>query len=182
MWILSPKKYQWFIKSLKLLGVTNLKKGKGKAYNVTLSDESEEEALEFEKFLAFVAPHVEEEDSYYSEHSDNGEELKEACKTLYIEYEKLRGSKAAPLWSKQFADWEEFIAAQNTRARGKATRDTARTRKSHWWEADLYAVYPEEPNWQDWSRVCSSLFWCPFYFKNCICETYSPRASSHCWR
>jgi hypothetical protein len=68
----------------------NLKKGKGKAYNVTLSDELEEEALESEKFLAFVAPHVEEEDSYYSEHSDNGEELKEAYKTLYTEYEKLR--------------------------------------------------------------------------------------------
>jgi hypothetical protein len=55
---------------------------------VTLSDESEEEASEFEKFLAFVAPHVEEEDSYYSKHSDNGEELKEAYKTLYIEYKK----------------------------------------------------------------------------------------------
>jgi hypothetical protein len=68
----------------------NLKKGKGKAYNVTLSDESEEEAPESKKFLAFVAPHVEEEDSYYSEHSDNEEELKEAYKTLYIEYEKLR--------------------------------------------------------------------------------------------
>jgi hypothetical protein len=69
----------------------NLKKGKGKAYNVTLSDKSEEEeASELEKFLAFVAPHVEEEDSYYSEHSDNGDELKEAFKTLYVEYEKLR--------------------------------------------------------------------------------------------
>jgi hypothetical protein len=68
----------------------NLKKGKGKAYNVTLSDKSEEEAPESEKFLAFVALHVEEEDSYYSEHSDNEEELKEAYKTLYIEYEKLR--------------------------------------------------------------------------------------------
>jgi hypothetical protein len=68
----------------------NLKKGKGKAYNVTLSDESEEEAPESEKFMAFVAPHAEEEDSYYSEHSDNGEELKKAYKTLYIEYEKLR--------------------------------------------------------------------------------------------
>jgi hypothetical protein len=65
----------------------NLKKGKGKAYNVTLSDESEEEAPEFEKFLAFVAPLVEEEDSYYSEHSDDGEELKEVYKTLYVEYE-----------------------------------------------------------------------------------------------
>jgi hypothetical protein len=43
----------------------NLKKGKGKAYNATLSDESEEEeAPEQEKFIAFVAPHVEEEDSY----------------------------------------------------------------------------------------------------------------------
>jgi hypothetical protein len=42
----------------------NLKQGKGKAYNATLSDESEEEeAPELEKFLAFVAPHVEEE--YY---------------------------------------------------------------------------------------------------------------------
>jgi hypothetical protein len=68
----------------------NLKKGKGKAYNVTLSDVSVEEAPVSEKFLAFVAPHAEEEDSYYSEHSDNGEELKEAYKTLYIEYEKLR--------------------------------------------------------------------------------------------
>jgi hypothetical protein len=68
----------------------NLKKDKGKAYNVTLSDESEEEAPESEKFLAFVAPLVEEEDSYYSKHSDNGEELKEAYKTLYVEYEKLR--------------------------------------------------------------------------------------------
>jgi hypothetical protein len=37
-----------------------------------------------------VASLVEEEDSYYSEHSDNGEELNEAYKTLYVEYEKLR--------------------------------------------------------------------------------------------
>jgi hypothetical protein len=71
----------------------NLKKGKGKAYNVTLSDESEEEAPESEKFLAFVASFVEEEDSYYSEHSDNGEQLKEAYKTFYREYEKLRESR-----------------------------------------------------------------------------------------
>jgi hypothetical protein len=76
----------------------NLKNGKGKAYNVTLSDESEKEAPEFEKFLAFVAPLVEEEDSYYSEHSDNGEELKEAYKTLYIEYEKLREGREQDLY------------------------------------------------------------------------------------
>jgi RNA-binding protein YhbY len=69
----------------------NHKKSKGKAYNVTLSDESEEEeAPESERFLAFMAPHVEKEDSYYSEHSGSGEELKEAYKTLYVEYEKLR--------------------------------------------------------------------------------------------
>jgi hypothetical protein len=68
----------------------NLKKGKGKAYNVTLSDESEEYAPESDKFLAFVAPYVEEEESYYSEHSDNEVELKEAYKTLYKEFEKLR--------------------------------------------------------------------------------------------
>jgi hypothetical protein len=61
----------------------NLRKGKGKAYNVTLSDESEVEAPEFEKYLAFVAPHVEEEDSYYSEHSDNEEELKELQDSLH---------------------------------------------------------------------------------------------------
>jgi chromosome segregation ATPase len=36
-----------------------------------------------------VAPHVDEEDSY-SEHSDDGEELKEAYKILYVEFEKLR--------------------------------------------------------------------------------------------
>jgi predicted ATP-grasp superfamily ATP-dependent carboligase len=37
-----------------------------------------------------VAPLVQEGDSYYSEHSDNGDELKEAYKTLYVKYEKLR--------------------------------------------------------------------------------------------
>jgi hypothetical protein len=68
----------------------NLKQDKGKAYNATLSDEFEEEvAPEQEKFLAFVAPHVEDEDSY-SKHSDDGEELKKAYKTLYIEFKKLR--------------------------------------------------------------------------------------------
>jgi hypothetical protein len=76
----------------------NLKKGKGKACNVTLSDESEEEALESEKFLPFVATLIEEEHSYYSEHSDNGEELKEAYKTLYIEYEKLREGRKQHLY------------------------------------------------------------------------------------
>jgi hypothetical protein len=41
-----------------------------------------------------VAPHEEEEDSYYSKHSDeDGEELKEAYKILYIEFEKLRKAR-----------------------------------------------------------------------------------------
>jgi hypothetical protein len=66
------------------------RKARGSLYNVALSEESEEEAPESEKFLASVAPLVEEEDSYYLEHSDDGDELKEAYKTLYTEYEKLR--------------------------------------------------------------------------------------------
>jgi hypothetical protein len=38
-----------------------------------------------------VATHEEEEDSYYTEHSDeDGEELKEAYKVLYVKLEKLR--------------------------------------------------------------------------------------------
>jgi hypothetical protein len=65
----------------------NIKQGKGKAYNATLSDEfeEEEESPEQETFLVFVAPHVKDEDSYYSEHSDeDGEELNEAYKILYV--------------------------------------------------------------------------------------------------
>jgi hypothetical protein len=38
-----------------------------------------------------VAPHVEEEDAYYLEHSDeDGEELKEAYKIFNVEFKKLR--------------------------------------------------------------------------------------------
>jgi len=72
----------------------NLKQGKGKAYNATLSDKSEEEeAPEQEKFLAFVAPHIDEEDSYLEHSDEDGEELKEAYKTLYVEFEKLREAR-----------------------------------------------------------------------------------------
>jgi seryl-tRNA synthetase len=64
---------------------------------VTLSDESEkEETPAQDQFLAFVAPHEELEDSqsYYFEHSDeDGEELKEAYKILYVEFEKLRETR-----------------------------------------------------------------------------------------
>jgi hypothetical protein len=50
----------------------NLKQGKGKAYNATLSDESEEEeSPASDQFLVFVAPHEKEEDSYYSENNDD---------------------------------------------------------------------------------------------------------------
>jgi hypothetical protein len=72
----------------------NLKQGKGKAYNVSLSDESEEgEYPDQDKFLAFVVPY-EEENSYYSKHSDeDGEELNGAYKILYVEFEKLRETR-----------------------------------------------------------------------------------------
>jgi len=62
---------------------------------VTHNDESEEEENPAQyQFLAFVAPHKEDEDSYYSEHSDEDrEELKEAYKILYVEFEKLRETR-----------------------------------------------------------------------------------------
>jgi hypothetical protein len=45
--------------------------GKREGIYTTLSDESEEEeSPDQDKFLTFVAPHVEEEDSYYSEYTD----------------------------------------------------------------------------------------------------------------
>jgi len=71
----------------------NLKKIKGKAFNATLSDESEkeEETPEEEKFLAFVAPYEENENSqsYYSENSDE-EDMKIAYQLQCIEFLKLR--------------------------------------------------------------------------------------------
>jgi hypothetical protein len=76
----------------------NLKQAKGKAYNATLSDKSKEEEEtpgKDQKFLAFVAPHEDQEDSqsYYSERSDEDkEELKDAYKVLYIKFLKLRES------------------------------------------------------------------------------------------
>jgi hypothetical protein len=86
---------------------TNLKKLKGKAFNATLSDESEkeEETPEEEKFLAFMAPHEEKEDSqsYYSENSE-GEiqyveflKLREKYKQQVLELNSLRTEKIAML-------------------------------------------------------------------------------------
>jgi hypothetical protein len=71
----------------------NLKKLKGKAFNATLSDESkkEEETPKEEKFLAFVAPYEEMEDSqsYYSENSEE-EDMHSAYQLQYVEFLKLR--------------------------------------------------------------------------------------------
>jgi hypothetical protein len=77
----------------------NLKQDKGKAYNATLSDDSEEEEETLDKdqkFLAFVAPLEDQEDSqsYYLERNDEDrEELKEAYKVLYIKFLKLRETR-----------------------------------------------------------------------------------------
>jgi hypothetical protein len=68
----------------------NLKQTKGKAYNATLSDESMKEEKSPENFLAFVAPHEDQDDLHYSEHSD--EKLKEENCVLYMELMKLRES------------------------------------------------------------------------------------------
>jgi hypothetical protein len=68
----------------------NLKQDKGKAYIVTLSDESEKEEESPEKCLTCVAPSENQDDLYYSEHGD--EELKEEYCVMYMELMKLRES------------------------------------------------------------------------------------------
>jgi hypothetical protein len=71
----------------------NLKKLKGKAFNATLNDkfEKEEEIPEEEKFLAFMAPYEEKEDSqsYYSKHSEE-EDMQSTYQLQYVEFLKLR--------------------------------------------------------------------------------------------
>jgi hypothetical protein len=68
----------------------NLKQAKGKANNATLSDESEKEEESLENFLAIVAPHEDQDDLHYFEHSE--EKLKEEYCVLYMEIMKLRES------------------------------------------------------------------------------------------
>lgn len=68
----------------------NLKQAKGKAYNAILNDESEKEEVSLENFLACVAPHEDQDDLHYSEHSY--EKLKEEYCVLYMELMKLRES------------------------------------------------------------------------------------------
>jgi hypothetical protein len=47
-----------------------------------------------DQFLSFVAPYEEDGDSYYSEHCDEDrEELKDAYKILYVEFEKFRETR-----------------------------------------------------------------------------------------
>jgi hypothetical protein len=69
----------------------NLKKIKAKAFNATLSDKSkkEEETHEGEKFLAFMAPYEEKEDSqsYYSENNDD-EDMKTAYQLQYVKHKQ----------------------------------------------------------------------------------------------
>jgi hypothetical protein len=68
----------------------NLKRAKGKAYIATLSDEFEKEEESPENFLACVAPHENQDDLHYSEHSH--EKVKEEYCVLYMELMKLRES------------------------------------------------------------------------------------------
>jgi len=65
----------------------NLKKQRGKVFNSTLSDESEKE----EKFLVFVTPYEDKEDSqsYYYENSEE-EDMQSAYQLQYVEFLKLR--------------------------------------------------------------------------------------------
>jgi hypothetical protein len=73
----------------------NLKELKGKSFNATLKDESkrEQENPKEENFLAFVAPHKENEDSqsYYSENSEE-EDIQSAFQLQYVEFLKLRNT------------------------------------------------------------------------------------------
>jgi hypothetical protein len=71
----------------------NLKKLKGKAFNATLSNESEkeEETPEEEKFLAFVAPYEKNEDSQsYCSGNSEEEDIQSAYQLQYVEFLKLR--------------------------------------------------------------------------------------------
>jgi hypothetical protein len=108
----------------------NLKQGKGKAYNATLSDESDEEkAPEQENFLAFVAPHVEEDS--YSEHSDEGEELKEAYKTFYIEFEKLREGRKQHIHDLNSLQTKKSSLLRKIQELEEKLLETAPIRESH---------------------------------------------------
>jgi hypothetical protein len=115
----------------------NLKQGKGEAYNATLSDESKEEETlaQDHKFLAFVAPHEDLEDShsYYLEHSDKDrEELKEAYKVLYVEFLKLRETRKQHIHELNNLKTEKSsLTAHDLWSRGEAIGDTATIGEGH---------------------------------------------------
>jgi hypothetical protein len=71
----------------------------GRPTNVTLSDVSEEEESPAQdQFLAFVAPHEEKKDSYYSEHSDvEFDKLRETRKQHIYELNSLQTEKSSRL-------------------------------------------------------------------------------------
>jgi len=142
----------------------NLKKQKGKAFNATLSDESEkeEETPEEEKFLAFVAPHEDKEDSqsYYSENSEE-EDMQSAYRLQYVEFLKL--------WEKYKQQVLELnsLRSEKTFMLIKINDLEERLLET---QLQLHVLYSEVPNRQDRTRVCSC-----FYFTDYFCEAgYSP--------
>jgi hypothetical protein len=89
--------------------------------------------------LAFVAPHAEEEDSYYSKHNDNKEELKDAYKTLYIKYEKLREGRKQHIYDMNSLQTENsslLLRIQDLKEKLLETR----------LQLERVTVYPEESN------------------------------------
>jgi hypothetical protein len=158
----------------------NLKKGKGKAYNVTLSDESEEDALDSDKFLAFVAPYIEEEDSYYSEHSDNEVELKEAYKILYKEYEKLREGRKQHLNDLNSLQTEKSsLLLKIQELKEKLLETQLQLERVTDEKLTCMLSIQKSPNDKTGLGYVASSFDVHSSSKT-VCETYSPRASSHC--
>jgi hypothetical protein len=127
---------------------------------LTLSDESEEEeeAPEQEKFLAFVASHVEEEDAYYSEHSDeDGEEFKEAYKILYVEFKKLREARKQHIHDMNSIQTEKSSLLLKIQGLEEKLLET-QLQLERVTDEKLTHMNLEKPNRQDWTRVCSSSF------------------------
>jgi archaellum component FlaC len=104
-----------------------------------------------------MAPLVEKEDSHYSEHSDNGEELKEAYKTLYVEYEKLREGRKQNIHDLNSLQTEKSSLLRKIQELEEKLLETQlQLERVTDEKADSHDIYPEESYRQDWSRVCSS--------------------------